>query len=126
MKVRAALPLLAISLALTSCMLLKKKGPPADPTQPVTLEIENNNWQDVVIYALVDGTRTRLGSVGAANRTKLEIPLGAMRLPGNMTLLLDPLGSRATYRAGPMSVSFGNLVRLKVENELRLTSWTVQ
>ena len=125
MTVRPALRLLVICFALTGCMLFKKK-PPADPTMPVTIEVENNNWSDVVIYALVDGSRTRLGSVGAANRAKIEIPRGAMRLPGNVTLLLDPLGSRATYRAGPMSVSFGNLVRLKVENELRLTSWTVQ
>lgn len=125
MTVRPVLGLLAISLALSGCMFLKKKAP-VDPTQPVTIEVENNNWSDVVIYALVDGSRTRLGSVGAANRATIEVPLGAMRLPGNMTLVLDPLGSRATYRAGPMSVSFGNLVRLKVENELRLTSWTVQ
>lgn len=120
------LTLLAVSITLSSCMFLKKKGPALDRTQPVTIEVENNNWQDMVIYAIVDGARTRLGSVGAANRATLEIPLGAVRLPGNMVLLLDPLGSRSTYRAGPMSVSFGNLVRLKVENELRLTSWTVQ
>ena len=126
MTARHALPLLLLSLAVSSCMLLKKKAPPGDPTQPLTIEVENNNWQDMVIYAIVDGSRTRLGSVSAANRATLEIPVGAVRLPGNVTLLLDPLGSRATYRAGPMSVSFGSLVRLKVENELRLTSWTVQ
>ena len=125
MKARRILALALLTVTLTSCFWKKKPGEIVD-TSPVTLEVHNNNWADIVIYAVVDGSRHRIGSVGAINKLTIELPIGVVRLPGHVELLLDPLGSRATFRTGAISVGFGNHIRLVVENELRLTSWSVQ
>lgn len=125
MFARNVLRIAVLPLLLTGCFLKKKPAEPSD-FEPIVLEVENKNWQDVVIYAISNGSRVRLGAVTAINKATINVPVNAVRLPGTMELLLDPLGSRGTYRTGMISVGFGNHIRLTVENELRLTSWVVQ
>jgi hypothetical protein len=125
---RTAQRLLTVGLlmvATTGCFGKKKSNSPP-VYQRITLEVVNNNWQDIVIYAIVGNTRQRLGSVPAVKQTTLELPSGLVALPGSVQLLLDPLGSRATYRTGMISIGLGQQIRLVVENQLSLTNWTVQ
>jgi hypothetical protein len=124
---RTAQRLLSIGLLLMATTACFKKKSNVEPVyQPVTLEVINNNWQDIVIYAIVGNTRQRLGSVPAVKHATLELPSGLVPLPGSVQLLLDPLGSRATYRTGFISIGLGQQIRLVVENQLSLTNWTVQ
>jgi hypothetical protein len=93
---------------------------------PVTLNVDNHNWSDIVVYALVDGTRHRLGSVTATQKATLRLPQTVMSSPGAVELVLDPLGSRATFRTGTIQLVMGKELVLVVENELRMTTWRVQ
>lgn len=121
---RKSLTIGLVVLATVGCF---KKKPAGEPVfQPVTLEVVNNNWQDIVIYAIVGSTRQRLGSVPAIKQATLELPSGLIPLPGSVQLLLDPLGSRAAFRTGNISVGLGQQIRLVVENQLSLSNWTVQ
>jgi hypothetical protein len=114
-------------LVLASAGCFGRKKSQGEPVyQAVTLEVVNNNWQDIVIYAIVGSSRQRLGSVPAVKHATLELPSGLIPLPGSVQLLLDPLGSRATYRTGMISIGLGQQIRLVVENQLSLTNWTVQ
>ena len=126
MNIRQVIVVAGVAALVTGCIFKKKPGDEVRIPQPVRVEIENHNWNDIVVYALVQGTRHRLGSVGAVNRASLKVPEGIVMLPGSVELLLDPLGSRTTFRTGHIMVGLGQEVRLRVENELRLTSWTVQ
>ena len=124
---RRSLTVLAIVL-LAACA---KNYDETEPDQtnrfePVVVEVENQNWNDVAIYAVVNGSRRRVGTVGAGNHATLKLDNGMMALPGTVQFLLDPLGSRASYRTGNIQVNFGQQIQLKVANELRLTTWTVQ
>jgi hypothetical protein len=114
-----------LTLSLPACMLFRRR-PNAASQDPITLQVVNNNWNDIVIYALIDGTRTRLGDVGASRTTMLRLPNTLITASGMLQLILDPLGSRSTFRTGHIMVNGGQRVRLLIENELRLTSWTVQ
>jgi hypothetical protein len=117
--------ILIVLTSLPSCMLFRKRSN-VQSNEPVTLHVVNNNWNDIVIYALVDGTRTRLGDAGASRTTMLRLPSTLIAASGMLQLILDPLGSRSTFRTGAIMVNGGQRVRLLIENELRLTSWTVQ
>ena len=122
---KLSVPLVAlVLLTLPGCSLFRKRGNNLS-NEPVTLQVVNNNWNDMVIYALVDGTRTRLGDVGASRTATLRLPTTLVTASGMLQLILDPLGSRTTFRTGQIMVNGGQRVRLLIENELRLTSWTV-
>jgi len=115
---------LLLALSSSSCMLFRKRAR-VQSNDPVTLEVVNHNWNDIVIYALVDGTRTRLGDVSSSRTTTLKLPNTLINSTGMLQLLLDPLGSRSTFRTGAIMVNGGQQVRLQIENELRLSTWTV-
>lgn len=117
--------LLVGACGLSACGLFRKR-PQSSSNDPVTLQVVNNNWSDIIIYALVDGSRTRLGDVGSARTRTLRLPNSVLASSGQLQLVLDPLGSRSAFRTGVILVSGGQRVRLQIENELRLTSWTVQ
>ncbi len=125
MKSRYAAVLLVSALALTGCF---KHKTDVEPGQygPITLSVDNHNWSDIVVYALVEGTRHRLGSVTAAHKATLRLPDTLMPIPGALELVLDPLGSRSTFRTGMIQIGAGQELHLTVENELRMTTWRVQ
>ncbi len=115
---------LIVALGLSSCMLFRKRTR-VQSSDPVTLQVVNHNWNDIVIYAVVDGMRTRLGDVASSRTATLKLPSTLVTATGMLQLLLDPLGSRSTFRTGSIMVNGGQQVRLQIENELRLSTWTV-
>ncbi|MEX2283054.1 MAG: hypothetical protein WEE89_11275 [Gemmatimonadota bacterium] len=119
------LGLLVLSMGLSSCALFKKREQTRSD-EPVTLQVENRNWSDIVIYAMVNGTRTRLTNVGATRSVTIRLPQALMASSQMLELVLDPLGSRSAFRTGGILVNSGQRVRLLIENELRLTTWSVQ
>jgi hypothetical protein len=119
------LSLLVLSMGLSSCTLFKKREQ-VRSNEPVTLQVENRNWNDIVIYAMVNGTRTRLTNVGAARSVTIRLPEALLASSQMLELVLDPLGSRSAFRTGGILVNSGQRVRLLIENELRLTTWSVQ
>ncbi|MGH7460561.1 MAG: hypothetical protein ACREMA_05980 [Longimicrobiales bacterium] len=118
------LALLVLALSVSSCMLFRKRAN-VQSDLPVTLQVVNHNWSDIIIYAVIDGTRTRLGDVSASRSATIKLPTTLLASSGMLQLMLDPLGSRTTFRTGHIMVNGGQQVRLLIENELRLTSWTV-
>jgi hypothetical protein len=64
--------------------------------------------------------------VTATQKAKLRVPETLMPIPGSVELMLDPLGSRGTFRTGVIQIGNGQEVHITVENELRMTSWRVQ
>ena len=61
----------------------------------------------------------------SSRTTVLKLPNTLITSNGMLHLLLDPLGSRNTFRTGAIMVNGGQQVRLLIENELRLSTWTV-
>jgi hypothetical protein len=120
----SGLVLLAVLLGLSSCTLFRKRTNVLS-NEPVTLQVVNFNWSDIVIYAQVGGTRARLGDVTASGRATMTLPKSLVSSTGVLQLILDPLGSRVAFRTGQIMVHGGQQVRLQIENELRLTSWSV-
>lgn len=95
------------------------------PAGDASVTVHNNNWADVDVYAVRNGTRTRLGSVTTAASARFLLPGTLLTGAPTLQLLIDPIGSRSGYITQPLLVGPGKRVDLQVENNLSLTSYSI-
>ena len=91
----------------------------------VILEVQNNNWADVIIYVVHDGQRSRLNSVTAAKNSSLVIPPNLIGQVGNLQLIARRVGGNDRYVSQPISVRTGTTIVLTLESDLRRSSVAV-
>ncbi|HUF70548.1 MAG TPA: hypothetical protein VMM79_18005 [Longimicrobiales bacterium] len=88
----------------------------------ITVEVENNHWSTVVIYAVINGQTVRLGEVDTGVTRALLTPAGVDPSIVQLRLRVDPIGRREIYQSGSFWVHGGSRVLLTVENDLRASS----
>ncbi len=98
-------------------------GQPA-PANAVAVDVQNNNWNDVDVYAVAHGTVQRLGTITSQNKADLRIP--ASLASPDLQLLIVPIGGTQNYLTDVINASPGQTVHLRVENTLDLTTLTVE
>jgi len=89
---------------------------------PVTLEVENHNWADVVLYLLHDGVQTRFTQVAAAHSLSIEIPeslQGQMRV---IRIAARRIGGSDSYVSQAISLRGNSAVRFTIESNLNHSS----
>jgi hypothetical protein len=116
--------IMLLAATLTSCVE-SRRGPweGASPSEPVRLEIRNNHFLDVVVYALPDGGRSRVGTVTGKSDAVLEIPTSVVARSNGFRLEVDPVGSAETYVSEVIFVNPGTVVVLDVGSALSMSSW---
>jgi hypothetical protein len=106
-------PLLAAVILLPGC-----GGRPAvagpRPDGPAMLQVENQGFADMVIYAVNGGQRIRLG-LATGNTTKsFAVPAYLVRNGAPIRFLADPVGGNRTPISEEMTVQPGDLVSLTI------------
>ena len=91
----------------------------------VILEVQNNNWADVIIYVVHDGQRSRLNSVTATKNSSLVIPPNMIGQVGNLQLIARRVGGNDRYVSQPISVRTGTTIVLTLESDLKRSSVAV-
>jgi hypothetical protein len=102
---------------------------PAEPVPadtPVTVTVSNHNWNTIVVYAMSHGQVSRLGEVNTGTTSNLKTPAAIDPAAGDFQLLVDPIGSRLAYETGTILVNPGDNIRLTVENDLNLSTFSTQ
>lgn len=105
----------------------KASKPPAEPQPaygPVVVDVANHNWNTVVVYAYSDGLTQRLGEVNTGSTVSMDTPAGMDPESTDFQLIVDPIGSLQVYRTGRIQVNPGDVVKLDVENDLNLSSYS--
>lgn len=92
---------------------------------PARVQVTNNNWLDVNVYAVWSGTRARLGTVGSNSTRTFTVPR-TMAAHGTIQLLAAPIGSPSVHRTEAILLDGGDRIELNVENSLSLSSYTVR
>ena len=82
-----------------------------DPSQSLAVEVRNEAFSDIVVYAMNADSRWRLGMVPGNHTVTLEIPRHLVPVAGPLELIADPIGGSA-YRLSAASVSLGQWVQL--------------
>ena len=116
------LRLLALSLALAGC----GRDPRPEDIQPIgftddiALEVDNRNFNDVVIYLRREGIRTRIGEVTGSMLVTLMIPRSLLSgITREVQFQADPVGADRTITSYPVFIRPGEHVHLTIENNFR-------
>jgi hypothetical protein len=89
-------------------------GQPAPNPEP-RVEVQNDNWADVTVYAIRDGSSIRLGDVMAGDSAVCTLPDAVVQAP-DAYFLVRPLASSVAY-VSP-SILWDQDMTLRIANDL--------
>lgn len=78
------------------------------------LQVENQSFSDMVIYAVSGAQRVRLGLATGNSTKSFTIPTYLIRGAGPLRFLADPIGSNRTPVSEEMAVQPGDIVSLTI------------
>ena len=127
---RTRLMVLAIVLSLAACARPKPVGAPAPARErfqeQTTLMVENRSFQDVVIWVIHDGTRSRVGSVTAAASANFVMKRDILSQAGTLQFAAHAVGEgRRIFVSDPIGVQPGQRVEWLLESGFERSSLTV-
>jgi len=95
-------------------------------SQDLRVEVINDNFLDMTVYAVGGGTKFRLGEV--TGKSKASFPLDPDRIPlsHGLRLRADALGSREVFLSDRVSVTPGTTVILNLAATLRMSFVTLR
>ena len=110
--------LLAALLLGASCKPKRQEDFAPVPVQDLVLEVSNNNWSDVVIYMVQNGSRKRFTMVTAARSATVSIPSQFISSNGSVQIVAHRVGGTDEYVSPVVSVFLGHTVALTLESNL--------
>ncbi|MGH7720916.1 MAG: hypothetical protein ACREON_18975 [Gemmatimonadaceae bacterium] len=131
MRSLAVLPVAALlALGSAACATSRTAALPdsVPEVQPyATLRVQSNHWADVIVYAVQDGIRTRLGTVAAVSAATFIIPPRLIESGKQLQLEGTPTGQRSTViRMEPVTLQPGMNAQWTLDtsfNGSRLRVW---
>jgi hypothetical protein len=108
MRFRLASLILAFAVTLLGC---HASGPPRngdDAPKVTTIDVQNEGFNDMNIYAIVGGARTRLGTAPGNKTTTLTIPAYLVSTTTFFRFVADPIGGNRTPVTEEIDVSPGD------------------
>jgi hypothetical protein len=93
------LPLcLCLLVLIAGCLTRKQEGESLSPvamTYSIPLRVESRFREDVVLFVVHDGIASRLARIGSVSTTRLTIPKHMVGSLGEVSLILEPIGTRS-------------------------------
>jgi hypothetical protein len=121
----AASTLLVALSAACSPAHRERSGPAPQRAEHVAVKVTNNNWADMVVYAVRSGIRHRLGTVTSMQTQLLRVPRNIVSPTGDLQLLADPIGSPEPYVSPRLMTAPGQRVEFVIQNHLAISSVSV-
>lgn len=90
----------------------------AEETGPASVEVKNQNWQDMHIYVMAAGQRWSLGLVTSQSTRTYELPDGVFATGRRVIFLADPVGSVLAFHSDPLHLERGDRVEWMLQNQL--------
>lgn len=84
----------------------------------IALRVTNHNFLDVVIYAVCEGQRTRIGVAGGSGYTLMDVPRRLLGPGQEMRLVGDAIGSDERAVTETIVVQPGQFIELQLESSL--------
>lgn len=86
----------------------------ARPDGQAILQVENQGFADMVIYAVNGGQRIRLGMATGNSTRSFPLPTYLVRTGRSLRFLADPIGGNRTPVSEEMTVQPGDIVTLTI------------
>ena len=127
--------LVLLASVLTACASAPRPEHPADAiansltasrhANAVQVEVSNNNFYDVVVYALVSGVKTRIGTVAGHGKQLLRVSASLVS-QGVLQFAAHPIGSTSQATLDRVSVQPGQRVSLTIMPSIEQSFATVR
>jgi len=111
---RARLILLASMLIGVGACNAFKRGDTTTTTGPTTLEVDNQGFVDMTIYAIRSSQRIRLGTAVGNRKTDLTIPPALLSGLTTLRFVADPIGGARASVSEEITVAPGDTVGLMI------------
>src|SRR5687768_5748779 len=103
------------ALLLLGCARHHPAAAPAPP-EKIALRVTNHNFLDVVVYAVCQGQRTRIGVAGGSSSTFMGVPWRLLGPGQEMQLVGDAIGSEELAVTEMIIVQPGQFIELLLES----------
>jgi len=94
-----------------------------------TLYVQNDNWMDIVVYAVRGSSRFRMGQVSSLQSAVFELPSAVIGASGSVYILADPIGAVSNDRmfaTDDIMLAPGHtIIDLRLDNIIDHSSWSV-
>jgi hypothetical protein len=113
MKTRSSV-LALLLLVLAACGGLSSASGSADSREPTVVEVNNQSFLDMTVFAVRNSQRVRLGNAGGNMRTKLTVPLHLVSGLTPLRFVADPIGSNRASVSQEILVAPGDTVVMTI------------
>ena len=98
-----------------------------DPTQPdmVILQVRNDNFLDMDIYALSSGLPTRIGTVTGLSSARFALS-SSLYGSSDFRIIATPVGGNGRASSGPLVLRGGQVVEFNIGTRLAQTTTFVR
>lgn len=121
-NMKRMLPAMGAAVLLAACASTPNVGP--GENQATVIEVQNLNQNRVVIDAVSGGVDRRLGAVETTNTDDFVLPESVSLL--DLQILVDPVGPPGQFLSSRVQALPGDVVEVKVQPDLDLTTVTVR
>jgi hypothetical protein len=105
----------ALLLAGTAaCNAFSRGSGTTDQNQPTVLEVDNQGFQDMDIFALRSGQRLRLGLATGVHKTNFTIPPTLISGLTSLRFVADPIGGSRASVSQEITVAPGDTVVMTI------------
>jgi len=122
---RAGLGLWLSKLMLAAALAGCSHNPPPPAPQPgtpaanIVVSVQNQNLNDVDVFANINGVPQRLGTVTSQSTNSFEVKYDQIGPAGHFSVVVSPIGGAGAYRSGALTLQPGSQVSVAVAPVLR-------
>ena len=103
-----------MSLAVAACNAFSRGSGPSDPNQRTVIQVDNQGFSDMTVYAARSSQRVRLGTATGNSKTNFDIPQALMSGLTPLRFVADPIGGRRASVSEEITVAPGDTVVLTI------------
>ena len=113
MKLKS-IPFALLLAGIAACSTLTRGSGTTAQNQPTVLEVDNQGFQDMDVYAVRFGQRVRLGLATGIHKTNLTIPSSLVSGLTPLRFVADPIGGRRPSVSQEITVAPGDTVVMTI------------
>ena len=113
MKIQS-ITLSILLLAVGACAGMGGGSRNPNPDEPTVVEVDNQGFADMTIYALRTSQRVRLGIATGNSKTRLTIPTSVSSGLSTLRFIADPIGGRRNLVSQEITIAPGDIVMLTI------------
>jgi hypothetical protein len=103
-----------LAFAIAACNAFSRGSGTYNPNEPAVVQVDNQGFLDMTVYAARSAQRVRLGSAAGNRKTNFTIPQTLISGLTPLRFVADPIGGRRASVSEEITVAPGDTVVLTI------------